>query len=136
MDRGKREIDVKFHYVGVFLKQSCLILAGIRICENISFQNSFPTYTHRLKGSPAHLLSNLMHTLYQGTKYPKILCYFCNFQRTAQSKKSPNTFLGENSPNLVTLVTFDIMCTTHALLQPGLPDYSWYNIPKREKYNK
>jgi hypothetical protein len=30
----------------------------------------------------------------------KSVGYFCNFQKTAQSKQSP---LGENSPNLVTL---------------------------------
>jgi hypothetical protein len=44
--------------------------------------------------------------------------------------------MGENSPNQVSLKH----CSIHLPLvrdsMAGLPDFSWYNISKREKYAK
>jgi hypothetical protein len=43
--------------------------------------------------------------------------------------------MGENSPNLVTLVDGALVASaTH--FEPGLPDFSWYKMPKREEITK
>jgi hypothetical protein len=53
-----------------------------------------------------------MHTL--GKSIPKIGTTFVFFGKLPQVN---NRLLGKNWPNLVTVV-------------PGLPDFSWYNIPE------
>jgi hypothetical protein len=46
-------------------------------------------------------LSKLIHNLYFGNKWHKIVGYFCNFPKLPKANNRP---LGENSPNLVTLL--------------------------------
>jgi hypothetical protein len=58
-------------------------------------------WKNRPKSSPSRLLSKLKHNFYRGNKQPNNLGYFCNLQKATHSKQSP---IGENSPNLVTLI--------------------------------
>jgi hypothetical protein len=44
----------------------------------------------RPKYSPTHFVAILIHYLNSGRKWPKNVGHFCNFQKTAQSKQSPN----------------------------------------------
>jgi hypothetical protein len=49
-----------------------------------------------------------MRYLYRGKKAAQKLCYFCDFQKATQSTKAVNNRpIGENSPNLDTLVCID-----------------------------
>jgi hypothetical protein len=42
------------------------------------------------KCRPTHFLSKLVHNLSRSRKQPKNLAYLSNFQKSAQSKQSPN----------------------------------------------
>jgi hypothetical protein len=42
-----------------------------------------------------------LHNLYRGNKQPKNTDYICKFQKLPKVKSHP---MGENSPNLVTLI--------------------------------
>jgi hypothetical protein len=76
--------------------------------------------------------------------------YFRNFQHTRQSKKITQ-WAGENSPNLVTLLyifvffgfqkqtalkPYEQILACNGFRRPGLPDFSWYIIPKRGKIHQ
>jgi hypothetical protein len=65
-----------------------------------------------------------------GKKYSKNVGYFCTFQKKKLTKVNCHP-TGINLPNLVTLVEAERL---H--FSPGLPDFYWYNLPKREKYSK
>jgi hypothetical protein len=106
------------------------------VCEKIA-QNCGPTVI---------LLSTLIHNGNLGKKWHKNVDYFCNFQKTAQSKHSPigrkfsqsghtvslrGNYCFKKWPRGPILVPAETAANDWRKngLEPGLPDFSRYNIP-------